>query len=271
MGDDLSSADNAFAELDKMTESQQRRIIAYLDTVAAHPEMQRARSLALQVFAPAEGERLLDAGCGAGEVAQQLGARVGNEGHVSAIDRSERAVSVARARGENSRVVYEVGDVGALNFPDSHFDGVRCERVLQHVSDPDAVITELIRVTRPGGRVCLIDTDWTSSKAYGFDHLDEVLATIFPVGNALTIGRTLRTRMLGRGLREISAHPATLRFTSPEDASTVVPYFMREAMRDRLPTELFSRFFDLVDRSAERGDFLLSLTVWICMGRVPMG
>ena len=54
------------------------------------------------------------------------------------------------------------GDVSALDLPDDSFDGVWCERVLQHVDDADVAIGELIRVTRPGGRVCLIDTDWDS-------------------------------------------------------------------------------------------------------------
>ncbi|MFG1918973.1 methyltransferase domain-containing protein [Micromonospora sp. NPDC048898] len=38
---------------------------------------------------------------------------------------------------------YDQGDALALPYPDEHFDGVRCERVLQHVTDPDAAIAEM--------------------------------------------------------------------------------------------------------------------------------
>jgi ubiquinone/menaquinone biosynthesis C-methylase UbiE len=70
--------------------------------------------------------------------------------------------------------MYAVGDTTALDFPDGYFGGVRYERVLQHVHDPDAVIQELARVTRPARRVCVVDTDRASTMGDGFDNLDEV-------------------------------------------------------------------------------------------------
>lgn len=55
-----------------------------------------------------------------------------------------------------------IGDALALDEPDDSFDAARCERVLQWVSDPAAAVAELTRVVRPGGRICLIDTDWST-------------------------------------------------------------------------------------------------------------
>ncbi|MFI9219413.1 methyltransferase domain-containing protein [Streptomyces werraensis] len=72
-------------------------------------------------------------------------------------------------RHDGTPVDYAVGDISSLDAPDGHYDGVRCERVLQHLPEPDAAIRELIRVTRPGGRVCVIDTDWPSCAWDGFD------------------------------------------------------------------------------------------------------
>lgn len=259
---------NPFVRMNDASEEVQRHVVNYLDSVADHPEMQRVRNFAFQVFAPAEGERLLDAGCGVGEVAHQLGIRAGARGSVAAVDRSEKAIAVARSRNIGASVAYTVGDVTALSFPDGHFDGVRCERVLQHVPDPDAVIRELARVTRVGGRVCVIDTDWSSSTGDGFDYLDEVTGSFFPKGRDGATGLTLRSRMVRAGLQETTVLPVTLHFTSPADAAVVSPVFNRVGMRDRLPEELFDRFFASVDRSADRGDFLFAFTMWICLGRV---
>lgn len=257
-----------FTRLDDLPGESQRTVLGYLDAVAGLDEIRRMRSEALRLFAPAEGERLLDAGCGVGEIARQLGARVGPHGSVDAVDHSVQAVSVARSRHDGGPVTYGVGDILKLEFPDGHFDGVRAERVLQHLSDPDGAIGELARVTRPGGRVCVIDTDWTSWTCDGFDHLDEVVAAL-PLPNSPDAGRRVRSRMLRAGLREVTTLPVALCFTTPADASVIAPFFNRAVVSGRVPEELCERFLGSVDRSTERGDFLFAFTMWISLGHVP--
>src|SRR5439155_13157782 len=51
-------------------------------------------------------------------------------------------------------------DAAHLDFPLETFDGVRADRMLQHVADPVQVLTEMIRVAKPGGVVAVSDTDW---------------------------------------------------------------------------------------------------------------
>jgi ankyrin repeat protein len=85
-------------------------------------------------------------------------------------------------------------------------DGVWCERVLQHVVDADRVIGEFARVTRPGGRICLIDTDWES---LAFDGLPDAWAAEVTAhmhggtADGQPIGRTLRRRLVRAGLSEV--------------------------------------------------------------------
>ncbi|MEV2236398.1 methyltransferase domain-containing protein [Streptomyces phaeochromogenes] len=263
-----NSSGNAFVRIDDDSADVQRRVVNYLDRVAAHHEMQRVRSVAFETLAPAEGEHLLDVGCGLGEIARQLAVRVGGGGSVAAVDLSEQAISVAQTRHDGGSATYAVGDITALDFPDNHFDAARCERVLQHVQDPDRVIKELARVTRPGGRVCVIDTDWSSSVGDGFDHLDEVISSLAARDHNFAAGRTVRSRMVTTGLQRTTAFPVTLRFTSPADAAVLSGFFNRNFMRDRLSAELFNRFFASVDRSVDRGDFLFAFTMWICLGQV---
>jgi len=231
------------------------------------------RASGLELFAPTAGEKLLDAGCGLGEVARQLGTLVGPAGTVTALDYSAEALAVAKSRDEEGLVEYTTGDIAKLDFPDDQFDGVRAERVLQHVDDATAALRELARVTRPGGRVCVIDTDWASLVDDGLDRGQEILR--FLIGAKVfknpTIGRTIRARMIEAGLDAVTTLPVTLRFTSPDDAGKVVPIFSEEGFSSlpaMVPAELSDAFFPSVQRATERGVFLIAFTMWITVGQV---
>jgi SAM-dependent methyltransferase len=89
------------------------------------------------------GARLLDVGCGTGWLARHFTDYTG-------IDGSPAAVEEAARHGRDVRL----GDVGEpLPFPDASFDGVVLKDLLEHVSDPVAVVAEARRVLKPSGRV----------------------------------------------------------------------------------------------------------------------
>ena len=262
-----------FADVDHNSAAKRSHAIRYLDGAAANQEMQRLRAAAYQIFAPTAHDRLLDAGCGLGEVARQLGAAVGNHGSVVALDRSAEMISIARSRHNGTPVTYQVGDITSLEFPDGHFSGVRSERVLQHLADPDAAIRELARVTRPGGRVCVIDTDWSSLVHHGIDGMDHFLDRLQftrRIGKSHS-GRMVRARMVKAGLDTVDTFPLTLRFTTPEQAAAVVILFdPEEALASGLvPADVYGEFWAAVTEAAERNEFLIAFTMWISQGRVP--
>jgi SAM-dependent methyltransferase len=89
---------------------------------------------------------ILDAGCGSGRMLDELA----DLGEVHGIDASRLAVEAARARG-HERV--ELGAIERLPFRDASFDLVTCLDVLEHTPDELATLTELLRVTRPGGHL----------------------------------------------------------------------------------------------------------------------
>jgi SAM-dependent methyltransferase len=270
----MSQPRTPFADVDRQPEETRRAIVGYLDAAANHPEIRRVRAAALDAFAPGPGQRLLDAGCGAGEVARELGALVGPAGSVTAVDFSADHIAVARERQDGGPVRYLVGDVTALDFPDGEFDGARAERVLQHLADPDAAIRELARVTRPGGRVCVIDTDWASLVYDGLDGdvFDRVLEKFAAMSGSLrsaTMGRTCRGRMVRAGLVDVDTLPVTLRFTDPSGAGAVLPMFRRDVpiIVQLIGAELWESFLGSVDGAARRGEFLVAFTMWVTVGR----
>jgi ubiquinone/menaquinone biosynthesis C-methylase UbiE len=105
------------------------------------------------------GERVLDAGCGPGETAVRLAADHGVD--VTGITLSEfeiaRATERARTADVAGRARFRYGDFASLDFPDNSFDAVLALESLQNAHDIGAVLVELRRVLRPGGRIVVSD------------------------------------------------------------------------------------------------------------------
>lgn len=263
-----------FSDVDDMPADIIDIVVTMLDAMSRHPEIRRVRHAAWEELRPARGQKLLDAGCGAGDVARALAAAVGPSGEIVALDRSTATLTAARERDASSGVIrYVSGDVAALDFDDDSFDGVWCERVLQHVADADRSIAEFARVTRPGGRVCLLDTDWSS---LAFDGVDAVLAGsvlrhargLMP--ERLDLGRTLRRRLIEHGFRNVKAAPVTCFFADPSSAAVVLPMINPDVPRGTwpMPQGLREDWFAQIDAAGERGDFLAVLTIWVACGTV---
>jgi SAM-dependent methyltransferase len=118
---------------------------------------ERAPELAEQVrrlLGPTTGQELaLDSGCGTGALTLALAPLVGEVVGVDpSLEYLEAARSVAPA---NARFVE--GDATRLPFEYGMFDIVGCLRLLHHVRRPELVVSELARVTRPGGRLLVMD------------------------------------------------------------------------------------------------------------------
>lgn len=125
------------------------------DRVAARQDARAAR-LAEEVrdfVQPRGGERALDVGTGAGALAFALAPLVRE---VVGLDPVPELLELARARCRPNTKFVE-GDGAALPFPDAPFDLAGTHRTLHHVAQPELVVAELARVTRPGGRVLVVD------------------------------------------------------------------------------------------------------------------
>jgi ubiquinone/menaquinone biosynthesis C-methylase UbiE len=125
------------------------------DRVAARQDSHAAR-LAEDVrdfVRPSGDERVLDVGTGAGALALALAPFVRE---VVGLDRVPELVELARGRAApNSEFIQ--GDGTALPFRDGDFDLAGTHRTLHHAGRPDLIVAELTRVTRPGGRVLVVD------------------------------------------------------------------------------------------------------------------
>jgi ubiquinone/menaquinone biosynthesis C-methylase UbiE len=112
----------------------------------------------LKVRGCGSGYRFLDVGIGGMGYTSVEAAREGAEAW--GVDLSEVAVASARRvaglaldAAQAARCQFVVGPAEALPFPDGHFDGVSCIAVLEHIVRDRDAMAELVRVTRPGGRI----------------------------------------------------------------------------------------------------------------------
>jgi ubiquinone/menaquinone biosynthesis C-methylase UbiE len=127
------------------------------DRIAARQD-ERAAELAEQVrtfVRPGGDERALDVGTGAGALALALAPLVRE---VVGLDPVPELLVLARERAAGlGNVELVEGDGTALPFEDFSFDLVGTLRTLHHVHRPELVVAELTRVTRPGGRILIVD------------------------------------------------------------------------------------------------------------------
>jgi SAM-dependent methyltransferase len=136
--------------------------VNYLDQLMALEDMRRYKRESYDLVGARDGARLLDLGCGAGDDARAMARLVGPTGLVVGLDSSARMIEAARERvaGESLPVEFVVGDLYHLDYPDASFDGVRADRVFQHLPDRPQALAELVRVLRPGGTAVVSDPDW---------------------------------------------------------------------------------------------------------------
>lgn len=121
---------------------------------------------------PSTADQALDVACGPGLVACHFAPLVG---HITGIDITPEMVRQAeKAQADRGlgNMTWKVGTASPLPFADSAFSLVITRYSFHHFQDPSAVVAELIRVLRPGGRLLIADVAQPSDKAGGYDEIE---------------------------------------------------------------------------------------------------
>jgi ubiquinone/menaquinone biosynthesis C-methylase UbiE len=112
------------------------------------------------------GERVLDVGCGLSQLTRGMARKAGSEGVVVGIEENADQIAEARRQaiehGEDGLIEIRQGLATELPLRDDEwgtFDVAHARFLLEHVADPEAVVRQMLRAVRPGGRVILEDDD----------------------------------------------------------------------------------------------------------------
>lgn len=162
---------------------------------------------AFQAVAELRPKRLLDVGCGPGQLTERFARELGAD--VKAVDVSPRMVELTRGRGIDARV----GDVEELPFRDGEFDCVFAGWVLYHVPGLERGIAECARVLTSGGRLV--------ASTYDEDNLGELWRRIEGVGprTPLSFGRSNGRELLQRRFALVEQRDVESTVVFPDTAS----------------------------------------------------
>lgn len=207
-----------------------------------------------------QGMRVLDIGCGTGDVTLTVAELVGPDGHVLGIDRGAEAIATAAAKVDAlglGHVNFEVTDLEDFERPGT-FDAIVGRFVLMHQKDPASVLRHLVRSLRPGGVVAIVESWMEVLRTGGHSQphsalYDEVVrwksAVVGGAGADLHSGGRLRTTFADAGLEGIECRMEAL-VAGGSDS----PYYeyVEESVRSMLP-EAARLGLEGFDTSSTRG------------------
>jgi ubiquinone/menaquinone biosynthesis C-methylase UbiE len=249
-------------------------LIRFLDAANTTTGLTAAKHALLEQLALGRARAALDVGCGPGIDLAEMARLMPGGAHVSGVDLSETMIAEARFRTASLglRVSLRTGDAANLPYPDQAFDACRVATVLQHVPDPSRVIQEMTRVTRPGGRIGVLEFD--QETAFG-DHPDTettriILDTFAGAMVQGRMGRQLPRLLRAAGLTDVTVMP-WVNLASPQFFRNILhDHVARLQDQGLLASQRASQWWAELDAWAQAGDFLGGAVLFVAVGTRPM-
>jgi SAM-dependent methyltransferase len=219
------------------------------------------------------GEVILDVGCGSGVVDRWLARSTGQANRLIGVDRNRyllrEAAALARQEGLADIITFQEGNAEALPFPDNHVEVAVSYTVLEE-GDADRMLTEMIRVTKPGGRVAVMvramDIPWVVNVPLR----PELKAKAqIPGGFVGTLGcadASLYRRFQQAGLTHVQMFPQFAPFEQPQ---TPLGQFVQAGILGTLTVEETQEWHTGMAQAVAEGTYFIAQAHHCAVGTKP--
>ena len=253
-------------------------VIRTLDGFGEIEGLAAARRALLADLGLGHGHRVLEAGCGPGTALAVLLDRIGPGGRVVGIDPTTAFIEEAGRRAAAAGAAnaeYREGDIREIPYPDAAFDAAFCDKVLIHVGPTEQAIREMVRVTKPGGRVGALEWDLCALSLHSDQ--PELTAKLIDLGCQMQFrggaGRALQDLFRAAGLRDILFRPH-LAHTTDLDAGRGWRGLLRNRADRAVAKEVLSeaeaqRWLEHFEAMNRRGAFCCTVIIYTAVGTRP--
>ncbi len=271
----MTTADSSASKPDGQ-DTEVAEFIRFLDGARHLESVQQQKRLILDLLGLRPGEKVLDIGCGTGDDVLAMAQYIAPTGLSVGIDSWNAMIEEARNRAKMTPlpVAFHVGNIHQLDFAENTFDAVRAERLFEHLDHPQLALAEMIRVTRPGGRIVVASPDMDSNL---IDHPDIIITRKIrhfecdrrPNGRA---GQRLYGWFREARLTHITAQAVVHIVTDYFEAINALR--IRERAQDAreagvITAEECTTWLEQLDTVGQAGRFFMSTTHFIVAGRKP--
>ena len=263
-----------FDQVDRTTDPAD--FVRYFDATRASAFFRdvKARSYPLLDLHP--GDHVCDRGCGTGDDVLALARLVAPGGIATGVDASATMIAEAERRAASAGIASEfrLMDVQRLDLPDAAFDGVRAERLLQHVPDADAALGEIVRIAKPGARIVIWEGDLDLFVLDALDYetsriMQRFICDGFRHGG---IGHELYRRFKVLGLAGVESTPLVYALTdlpSIDNALDLTANTQRAVAAGLLDAERATAWLQSLHSVAADGRFFGASGGFLTFGRKP--
>ncbi len=127
------------------------------DTSHCRKFLNASQTIGVEVLNPRRGEKILDAGCGTGEILSAISKTIGKKGELVGIDLCEDMLDIAKKKLSNCSEAALIADnLENISYPDDYFNAVICVNVMHYFHDLSLVLKEFRRILKTEGRLILV-------------------------------------------------------------------------------------------------------------------